>query len=162
MRVELGRGNLLRARLAQLRRADGVDREAPQVLAQVAVAVDVPVVAVVHEPLRRDLALGLAVVLAVVMPDPHARALQNRGGDHAEMPRLRFAPLGLENADALLDFFPGMVAAAEDRAQALAKRLDLAPEHAGLKVAEHAKRTKKREHLGGIEPDAGELVARTR
>src|SRR5687767_15363314 len=78
MRVELGRGNLLRARLAQLRRADGVDREAPQVLAHVAVAVDVPVVAVVHEPLRRDLALGLAVALAVVVPDPHAGALEER------------------------------------------------------------------------------------
>src|SRR5687768_792296 len=111
MRVELGRGNLLRARLAQLRRADGVDREAPQVLAQVAVAVDVPVVAVVHEPLRRDLALGLAVVLAVVMADPHARALEQRRRDDAEVRGFAFAALGLEDADALHDLLPRMVAA---------------------------------------------------
>ena len=49
--VELGGGNLLRARIEQARLADGVDGEAAQIRAQVAPGVEVPVVAVVHEPL---------------------------------------------------------------------------------------------------------------
>src|SRR2546427_587873 len=72
--VQLGGGDFLRPRVAQLGGADGVDREAAQGLADMAVTVDIPVAAVVHQALRRDLALGLAVVLAVVVADPEARA----------------------------------------------------------------------------------------
>jgi hypothetical protein len=49
--------------------------------------------------------------------DSQAHALQERGGDRAEVLRASRAALGLEDADALHHFFP-RVLAAEDRAQA--------------------------------------------
>src|SRR4051812_43291274 len=68
--IELGVGDLLGARLEQARLADRIDREAAQVGPEVAPAIQVPVVAVMHQALRRHLALGLLVVLAVVVADP--------------------------------------------------------------------------------------------
>jgi len=60
----------------------------------------------VHEPLRRDVTLGLEIFLAVVVPDPQPQPLQERRGNRAEMLGLRFAPPGLENPYSLLDFLP--------------------------------------------------------
>src|SRR5688572_28299161 len=62
--VELARRHLLRPVVGELRLADGIDSKGAQRFFHVAVAVEVPVVAVVHQALRRDLARGLAVVLA--------------------------------------------------------------------------------------------------
>src|SRR5207237_9697291 len=76
------------------------------------------------------------------------------------MRRVAGAALGLEDADALFHFLPRMVARAEDGAQALAQRLDLAVEHSRLNVAQHPQRGEEREHLGGVEPPARQLVAR--
>src|SRR5205807_6114942 len=91
--VELTPGHLLRLRLAKLGGPDGVNREAAQALAQMAVSIDVPVVAIVNEPLRRDLAFGLAVLVPVVMTNPQARALKKRHGYNAEVRGLGFSAL---------------------------------------------------------------------
>src|SRR5687768_11425301 len=117
--VERGFGDLLRARFADHGIADRVGGEAPEVLAQMAIRVEVPVVAIVDQALRRDLALGLAIFLAVVVPDPQARALEERRGDDAEVRRLALAALGQEDLGALADLLPRVIAAAEDRAQPL-------------------------------------------
>src|SRR4051812_16803344 len=161
MLVELGGWNLLRARIGQFGFADRVDGEAAQVFPQVAPGVEIPVVAVMHQALRRHFALCLLVVLAVVVADPELRALQHGGCDNAEILWIAGAALGLEDTDALLHFFPRVIAALQDAAQAIAQRLDLALEHAGLHVAEEAQRREEREHLGSVEPESGQLVAWT-
>src|SRR5439155_14254460 len=163
--VELGGRDFLRPRVAQLGGADGVDREAAQRFAHVAVGVDIPVAAVVHQALRRDLALGLAVVLAVVVSNPEARAPYNCGRDHAEMRAGmlggRAAALGLEDADALLDVLPPGLAA-EDGAQALPQRPDVRLEEAGLQLGEERVHAEERVRLAGVEPQARQFVARAR
>src|SRR5581483_4649073 len=160
MRVELGVGDLARSGIEQPCVADGVDGEAPQVVPQVAPGVEIPVVAVVHQALRRDGALGLLVFLAVVVPDPELRALEHCLRGDAEVLGVAGAALGLEDADAALDFLPGVVARAEELAQALSQRVDLPVEHARLQIAEHAQRGKQRQHLGCVEPEARQLVTR--
>src|SRR5689334_12867349 len=110
MLVELLGGDFLRARVEEARLADRVDGEAAKVVAQVAPAIEVPVVAVMHEALRRYLAHRLLVLLAVVVADPELGALQHRGCDDAEVLWIAGAALGLEDADALLHFLPRVIA----------------------------------------------------
>src|SRR5712691_11530466 len=73
----------------------------------------------------------------------------------------RAAALRLEDADALLDVFPRRLAA-EDGAQALLQRPDVGLEEARLQLGEERVHAEKRVRLAGVEPQAGQLVARTR
>jgi len=75
---------------------------------------------------------------------------------------LRLAALGLEDADALHDLLPRMVAASEDRAQASDERRHLAVEQAGLQIREQLQRCQQRVDFRCVEPQAGQLVAGTR
>src|SRR5438067_12806572 len=112
MRVELGVRHFVRLGVDKASVADGVDGEAAQVLSPVAPGVEVPVVAVVHEPLRRHFALGLLAASAVVVADPESGALEHRGGGDAEMLRVAGAALGSADADALPDVLPRVIARA--------------------------------------------------
>ena len=60
----------------------------------------------------------------------------------------------------LTHLLPRMVAAAEDRAQASDHRRHLAVEQARLQVGEQLQRGEQRVDLGGVEPQARQLVAR--
>src|SRR3989442_13793143 len=71
----------------------------------------------------------------------------------------RVTPLGLENAEALLDVLPRRLAA-EDGAQALLQRPDVGLEEAGLQLGEERVHAQQRVRLAGVEPQAGQLVAR--
>src|SRR5216117_1955587 len=73
----------------------------------------------------------------------------------------RAAALGLEDADALLDVLPRRLAA-EDGAQALLQRRDVGLEEAGLQLGEERVHAEERVRLAGVEPQARQLVARTR
>src|SRR2546427_7837031 len=73
----------------------------------------------------------------------------------------RAAALGLEDADALLDVLPRRLAA-EDGAQALLERPDVRLEEAGLQLGEERVHAEERVRLAGVEPQARQLVARTR
>src|SRR5437867_1815651 len=73
----------------------------------------------------------------------------------------RAAALGLEDADALLDVLPRRLAA-EDGAQALLQRPDVRLEEAGLQLGEERVHAEERIRLAGVEPQARQLVARTR
>src|SRR5438552_19170133 len=73
----------------------------------------------------------------------------------------RAAALGLEDADALLDVLPRGLAA-EDGAQALLQRPDVRLEEAGLQLGEERVHAEERIRLAGVEPQARQLVARTR
>src|SRR2546430_17700930 len=73
----------------------------------------------------------------------------------------RAAALGLEDADALLDVLPRGLAA-EDGAQALLQRPDVRLEEAGLQLGEERVHAEERICLAGVEPQARQLVARTR
>src|SRR5215472_17330952 len=153
--VELGFRDFLRRGVLHEGILDRVHREAAEVLAQVAPGVQVPVVAVMHEALRRDFALGDAILVAVVVADEEPRASQERGRNDAEPGSVTFPALGLKDADALLDFFPGVIAAAEDGAQALDEGGDLLTQKSRLQVTEELQRGEEGVDLGGIEPEAG-------
>src|SRR5882762_317230 len=73
----------------------------------------------------------------------------------------RAAALWLEDADALLDVLPRRLAA-EDRAQALLQRPDVRLEEPRLQLGEQRVHAEKRICLAGVEPQARQLVARTR
>src|SRR5256886_8636269 len=73
----------------------------------------------------------------------------------------RAAALGLEDADALLDVLPRGLAA-EDGAQALLQRPDVRLEKAGLQLGEERVHAEERVRLASVEPQARQLVARTR
>ena len=68
-----------------LRRRDGVEPERPQRLPLVAPRIQVPVVAVVHEPLRRDLAVDDFAVLATLVTQTEALACEHCRGDRPEV-----------------------------------------------------------------------------
>src|SRR5206468_4441180 len=80
--IELGFRDVDRLRLTNARIAHAIHREASQAFSHVAPRVEVPVLAVVHEPLRRDLALGLLVARAapVAHEEPLAIEERARGG----------------------------------------------------------------------------------
>src|SRR6267378_7017106 len=73
----------------------------------------------------------------------------------------RAAALGLEDADALLDVLPRRLAA-EDGAQALLQRPDVRLEEPRLQLGEERVHAQQRVRLAGVEPQARQLVARTR
>src|SRR5712691_8271031 len=73
----------------------------------------------------------------------------------------RAAALRLEDADALLDVLPRGLAA-EDGAQALLQRRDVGLEEAGLQLGEERVHAEERVRLACGEPQARQLVARTR
>src|SRR6267143_23519 len=73
----------------------------------------------------------------------------------------RAAALGLEDADALLDVLPRRLAA-EDGAQALLQRPDVGLEEPRLQLGEQRVHAEKRVRLAGVQPQARQLVARTR
>src|SRR5882762_3236815 len=73
----------------------------------------------------------------------------------------RAATLGLEDADALLDVLPRRLAA-EDGAQALLQRPDVRLEEARLQLGEERVHAEERVRFACVEPQARQLVARTR
>src|SRR6267143_718037 len=73
----------------------------------------------------------------------------------------RAAALGLEDADALLDVLPRRLAA-EDGAQALLQRPDVRLEESRPQLGEERVHAQQRVRLAGVEPQARQLVARTR
>src|SRR5690606_34671305 len=82
--VELGLVEVARRGVEYARGADPVDREAAQALAIVVPGIEVPVVAVVGDPLRRDRAPGLLVGRAGAVVERQLPALQHRRTHGAE------------------------------------------------------------------------------
>ena len=123
--------------------------------------IQVPVVAVVHEPLRRDLAFGLEILLAVVVPDPQPQPLEERRGDDAEVRRHALAPLGQKDLYPFCDLLPEW-SPLPRIARSRSTRRHLAVEQPGLEAVEELHRGEERLRLGGVEPQARQLVARAR
>jgi hypothetical protein len=71
-----------------------------------------------YQALRRHLAFSDPVFPTVVMPNPEPPALEQPRRDGAEVGRLAFAALGLEDANALLNFVPGVITPVADRSAA--------------------------------------------
>ena len=138
---------------------DGVHREGAQPVAQVAPGVEVPVVAVVHEALRGDLALGGLVGAAGVVADDQALAAQQRRADGLEMIEVEFARADGLDADAAVHLLGGVVGGAEQPREAREQRLDLRPQQpAGVEVGEQVLHGEQRVDLLGGEPEAREFV----
>src|SRR5258708_1302702 len=73
----------------------------------------------------------------------------------------RAPALGLEDADALLDVLPRRLAA-EDGAQALLQRRDMRLEQPRLQLGEERVHAEERVRFASVEPQARQLVTRTR
>src|SRR5690348_10199100 len=86
--VELGVGHFLYFALDHLDIAHRIEGERAQVVAQVVPGVQVPVLAIVHQALRRDLARGGLVLGAVPVHELQALAAEDGGGDELEILRL--------------------------------------------------------------------------
>jgi hypothetical protein len=87
---------------ASLKPLDAVDGKAAQVVTEVVPGVEIPSIAVMHEPLRGNPALGLLIASARVIRDANTLPLQ-RGTCYGAK-RLTDGPCGgTEYADALFD-----------------------------------------------------------
>src|SRR5690606_14747122 len=84
MAVELALVDVDRCLLEAARLRHAIDREAAQALALMVPGVEVPVVAVVGDALRRDRAPRLLVGRACAVFEGQALALEYRGADRAE------------------------------------------------------------------------------
>jgi hypothetical protein len=93
-------GHVLGRLFSDRRGFDRVDAERAQGLALVAPRIEVPVVPVVHEPLRRDLALERLVLLASPMPYAQPPSGQQRRAECAEVRRFDFARADRQDPDA--------------------------------------------------------------
>ncbi len=115
-----------------LRGGDGVDGEVANFLAQVAPGVEIPVVAVVDQALRRDFALAFFAAATVVVTNLQALTLEQRRGDELEVLQVALALGGVQNADAFRDFLGCVVLAAEQTLKARQQWRDVRAEQTGL------------------------------
>ena len=139
---------------------DRIDRERAQRLALVAEGVEVPVVAVVDEALRRDLALERVAVLATRVAELEAAACEQRGREHAEVAGLDRAGAHAEHADPVGDVVGGVLARFEQFLESLAQRRHQFRQHARLQVGDQLVHRQQRAQLLGVEPQAGQLPER--
>jgi hypothetical protein len=105
--------------------ADRIEREVANVVAQVAPGVEVPVLAVIHEALWRDFALGSLAAAAGKVGDGQALAPQQRRADFLEMGQLEFAFTEADDQHAAADLLGGVVGAAEQAGEPREQGLDL-------------------------------------
>ena len=139
------------------RRLDGVEPECPQRLPLVAPGIEVPVVPVVHEPLRRHLTVEHLAVLPTLVTQLEALAREHRRGDRAEVGRSHAPRSHRQDLDAPRDVLCRMLARIEQALQPLAQRRDQFTEHARLQVAEQAVHRQQRLQLVRREPEARQL-----
>lgn len=138
--------------------ADAVHGETAQILAQVTPRVEIPVLAIAHQPLRGDGALGGLAGRACVVADRELAAGEERlGGGLEEFWARRAAPEA-QDFYAALDFFKGVVGAFEERAQTLFQRIDVAAQQPRLQFVEQMLHGEERRGFGGVEPEAGEAT----
>jgi len=103
----------------------------------VAPGIEVPVLAVIHQALRRDFALGGFAAAAGEVGDGQALAAQQRGADLLEMRELELAFAQAHDQDAAADFLGGVLGAAEQAVEAGDQRLDVGRQNAaGIEVDE--------------------------
>ena len=140
---------------------DGVDREGAQSVAQMAPGVEVPVVAVVIEALRRDFPFGDLVGAPGVVADHQALAAEQGGADRLEMVEMELAGADRLDADAALHFLDRVVGGAEQAGEAGEQGLDLRAEQAaGVEVREEVLHGQQGMDFLGGEPQARQLVLR--
>ena len=123
-------------------------------------SVAVPVLAIVDEPLRADLALGALVRAAAHVRDVQPVAVQHRARDPLEVRQRELARAEMNDADAALDLVGRMLARTEGGAQARQQRLDVRLEQAGLQARQEVLHRQERADLLRAEPEARQLVAR--
>ena len=156
MRVERLVAHLLRRGVEHRRVPDRVESEAAEVLSQMAPGVEVPGVAVVHQTLRRDLALERLTACAVVVAQRQASPLPQRTRDLAE-PRAGRAGRLAEDAYPARHLAAADVLGREQLLDPLLDRRELAVEQAGLEPVQQLVRRGEGVQLAGVEPQAGQL-----
>ena len=139
---------------------DRVERELAQVLAKVAVGIEIPVVTVEDEPLRRHGSIGR--LPGAARPVAHAKAapLQRRSChclEHARGQR----PCGLaEHANALADLGGFDASFLEEHLEPRTQRRDVRRQQARLQVVQHRVHRQQRVDFRRVEPQTGQRVLR--
>ena len=141
---------------------DAFDGEAAQGVAGMAVSVQIPVVAVVDEPLRGDFALAGLVVAAPVVADVQAVSLQQCARYGLKTFQRDIASGHAQDAHSFGDFFAAQMAIAqipgrEDLFDAFLDGFELCIEQAGLNVREQLLGSQQRIEFGFAEPESGKL-----
>ena len=157
--VEREVGDLARGLVRHRRAAHAVEGEAPQPVPQVAPSVEVPVLAVVHEALRREGAFQGLVPRPAVVDDSDPAAREQRLADGAELGGADLAARGVQDPDAPGHLRGSLPAASEELARALDQRLDVRPEQARVHLLEQLPEREESPDLGLVEPEPGEGVA---
>ena len=153
-------GDLARRLVDHRRVADAVEGEASQCVAQVAPGVEVPVLAVVHEALRREGAFEGVVPRPAVVHDMHPAAREQRLADGLELARADLAAGGVQDPHAPRHFRGCPDITAEQSAGPVDQRLDVRAEQARVHLLEQLTEREEGPELGLVQPQPGEGVAR--
>ena len=138
--------------------ADAVEGEAAQGLPLVAPGVEVPVVPIVHQPLRREGAAGLFVVAPAAVVDGDALALQQGAGDALKVLCGHRAGGVGEDAHPLGDIPTAHLLQFEDLLDTLLQRVQVAFQQAWLHVGQQLLGDEQGVKLGGVEPEPWQMV----
>ena len=161
-RVQFGLGHVDGGALDDAHPLDGVHAEAAQRLAPVAVGVQVPVVAVVHQALGRNLTLAALAGAPALVVDDQALAAQQGRAHGLEVRQVQLARPHGQHPHTTGHVGRHRGAAAQGLGQALAQRFDVrAQQAAGVQVGQQVLHGQQRVDFFGTEPQAGQFVLRT-
>ena len=154
----------LTGRIVHHRRvADAVEGEAPQPVPQVAPRIEVPVLAVVHEALRREGAFQGLVPRPAVVDDAHPAACEERLADGPELRGPDLAAGRVQDPHPPRHFRGRAGIAAEKRPRAVNQGLDVRPEQPRVHLLEQLAQREEGPDLGLVQPEPGErITGRTR
>ena len=123
--------------------------------------IEIPVVAVMVESLRRDFPFGHLVGASGVVSDDEALAAEQGRADGLEMIEMEFAGADGLDADAALHFLNRVVGGAEQAGEAGEQGLDLRSEQAaGVEVREEVLHGQQGMDFLGGEPQSRQLILR--
>ncbi len=134
--------------------------KAAQRLAIVVVGVEIPVVPVMHQALRRDVALALLIGGAGFVAEAQPFALEQRIRHHPEDLRIHPALTDLDDADAVIGKLASARLLAQELADRLAQRLERAADQFRLLPRQQPLEDDERPQFLGTQPQSGQLVGR--
>ena len=103
--VDAARRHFLGADIQHFQLGDGIDTKVPQVIAKVAPAVDIPVITVMHQALRRHFAFHGLAALSVEVSNFEAFARHSGGRYGFKLFRFHPTFTSVDDADAFGDVF---------------------------------------------------------
>src|SRR3954470_22461673 len=117
--------------------------------------IDIPVLAVMDEALRRNFATCFLIASTAVVSNLQPTALKHRRSGDPEILRRHRALGQMQNPNALVHFGTGMCAAPDRRLEPLEQRRDVRTEQTRLETLQQPLHGEQREDFSVAEPKAG-------